>query len=108
MKSRDSVAVAALRSALAAIDNAEAVDPEVGASLASATGDAPVAKSAAGLGAGDVPRRELSEADEAAIVATEIAERRTAADEYARLGRADDAARLRTEADVLAAVLAGG
>jgi uncharacterized protein YqeY len=107
MKARDTAAVAALRSALAAVDNAEAVDPGA-AGLAVSSGEGPVAKSAAGLGAADVPRRELSDDDEAAIVRAEIGERRAAADDYERLGRAEEAARLRAEADVLAAVLVGG
>lgn len=103
MKSRDAVAVAALRSALAAIDNAEAVDPAAAPDPTS--GEGPIAKSVAGLGAAEVPRRELSDSEEASIVAAEVVERRAAADEYDRLGRGDDAERLRSEADVLAAAL---
>jgi len=99
MKSRDAAAVAALRSALAAIDNAEAVDPAQGPVPPPAGG--PVAKSVAGVGAAEVPRRELTAEEEAAIVAGEAAERRAAATEYERLGRTEDAARLRSEADLL-------
>ena len=43
----------------------------------------------------------------AAIVANEVTERTTAADEYARLGRDDQSERLRAEADVLNRYLAG-
>lgn len=76
MKARDRRTVSALRSALAAIANAEAV--EVGGEvLAGAIEASPV-----GVGAAEVARRVLSEADVAAIVRAEIAERRAAADAY--------------------------
>ena len=101
MKARDAVAVAVLRSALAAIDNAEAVD-DAGAPT-TLSGDGPIAKSVSGLGAGEVPRRLLTPEEEATIVASEMAERRAAAAEYDRLGRPDEALRLRAEAAVIAA-----
>lgn len=101
LKSRDRAAVAALRSALAAIDNAQAVPappaPGVGGSIAGAV---------TGLGAGEAPRRELSETDIAAIVRAEVADRRVAAADYERAGRLDAAARLTAEADTLASHLA--
>jgi uncharacterized protein YqeY len=103
MKARDPTAVAALRSALAAIDNAEAVDPAH--TPAVGLGAGPIAKAVTGLGAGEVARRQLTAHEEAAVVAAEVAERRSAAAEYDHLGRADDASRLRAEADVLAAQL---
>jgi len=97
LKARDQVAVAALRSAVSAIDNAQAVEappsPRSGGVIAGAV---------TGLGAGDAPRRELSEDDIAAIVGAELAERRRAAADYERAGQVDAAARLRAEADVLA------
>jgi uncharacterized protein YqeY len=101
MKARDHAAVAALRSALAAIDNAQAVEgppaPRSGGVIAGAV---------PGLGAGDAPRRELSEDDVAAIVSAEIGERRAEAADYERAGQVDAAARLTAESDVLAAHLA--
>ena len=101
MKARDRAAVAALRSAVAAIDNAQAAEgpavPRSGGVIAGAV---------SGLGAGDAPRRELSDADVAAIVSTEIADRRIAAADYERAGQVDAAAGLTAEADVLAAHLA--
>jgi uncharacterized protein YqeY len=106
MKARDPAVVAALRSALAAIDNAEAVDPAHAPAVGLGAG--PVAKAVAGLGAGEVPRRLLTADEETAVVAAEVAERRAAASQYDQLGRADDARRLRTEADVLAAHLDTG
>lgn len=100
LKARDQAAVAALRSALAAIDNAHAVE----APPAPRTGGV-VAGAVSGLGAGDVPRRQLSDDDIAAIVRAEVADRRTAAEDYERAGQLDAAARLTAEAYVLAAHL---
>ncbi|MCU1644525.1 MAG: hypothetical protein JWN03_4800 [Nocardia sp.] len=102
MKARDKSATAALRSALGAIDNAEAVDgSEVRAGA--------IETSAVGLGAAERPRRELGESDIEAIVHTEIDERLTAATEYESLsGGADRAATLRAEAATLAAHLGNG
>lgn len=98
MKARDRSAVAALRSVLGAIDNAEAIDaPEVKAGA--------LEDSAVGLGAAEMPRRELSEDDIAAIVRREIDERRSAAAEYGRLGQSERQDSLTAEADALAALL---
>ena len=90
--------VSALRSTLAALDNATAV-PSSG-SLGS--GSEHVAGGAVGVGAAEAPRRELTEADALAVVRAEIAERRTAADAY---GPGPAADRLRAEADQLTAPL---
>ncbi len=103
MKARDAVAVAALRSAVAAVDNAEAIAPGTEA----APLDGVIAKSVAGLGAAEALRRELSEDEVAGIVRAEVAERRAAAVEYQDAGHHDHATRLRAEADILAAHLAG-
>lgn len=68
MRERDREAVGALRVALAAIDNAEAVPidsvPRAGA----------VEHSVVGVGGADAPRRELSEQEMIALVAAEEAE----------------------------------
>jgi uncharacterized protein len=101
LKARDQAAVAALRSALAAIDNAQAVE----APPAPLTGGV-IAGAVTGLGAGEAQRRELSEGDIAAIVRAEVADRRAAAADYESGGQVDAAARLTAEADVLAAYLA--
>lgn len=58
--------------------------------------------SPAGVGAVEVARRMLSEADVATIVRGEISERRTAAVAYEAAGHADRAAELAAEADALA------
>jgi uncharacterized protein YqeY len=106
LKRRDRVAVGALRSALAAIGDAEAVPlPRVPSPPATSEH---VAGAVAGVGRAEAPRRALGEGDVAAVVAAEADERERVATEYARLGRDDDAARLREEAAVLRAVLAGG
>ena len=99
MKRRDRVATAACRSALGAIDNAEAqgIDaPRAGA----------VADSAVGVGAAEAQRRVLTEPDVRAVVAAEAAERYAAAAELpaAVAARAEE---LRAEAAVLEALLSG-
>jgi hypothetical protein len=102
MKARSQVAVAAIRSALAAVANAEAVT----AGPTAATGSVHVAGAARGVGAGDVPRRQLTELDVLDVVDAEITDRREHASEYDALGQADAAERLRAEAAVLEAFLA--
>jgi hypothetical protein len=96
-KERDAEAVAALRTALAAVDNAEAVAPPTPGPL---TGGV-IAGAAAGVGATEAPRVELTEGQVAAVVAAEVAERRAAAAEYRAAGHADRADRLTAEADAL-------
>lgn len=93
LKARDAIAVAALRSAVSAIDNAEAVDQ------AQARGPR------LGVGAGDVARRELSTRDVIEVVRAEATARLSAADEYDRLGKPEHATRLRAEAVVLQSLL---
>jgi uncharacterized protein YqeY len=106
MKTRDVVAVFALRSALSAMGNAGAIsarpDPAPGA------GGQYVAGGGVGLGATDAARRPLTQADLAVIVGREAAERETAADQCDQDGHPDRAERLRREASVLRAVLAAG
>jgi len=99
MKARDSVAVAALRSAIAAIDNAGAVD--VASDQTASVGSEHFAGAVAGLGAAEAPRRNLSEAEIEAIVAAQVRERLEAAERYDALGEAAGSERLRGEAAVL-------
>ena len=108
--SGDRVAVAAVRSALAAVGNAEAVDPAAqgGPADPAMAPSEQFAGARAGLGAGEVPRKRLTAADVTKIVQAEISERQSAAAEYDRLGHGGQAERLRREADVLAAVLSPG
>jgi uncharacterized protein YqeY len=94
VRERNAVAMGALRSTLAALGNATAVQ-----SIPPAPdGNEHVAGSTAGLGAAEVPRRELTEDEAAAIVRAEIADRTAAAEHY---GRSPAAERLRAEAALL-------
>lgn len=102
MKARDPVAVPALRSVLAALANAEAVDASAAPEPA---GSEHFAGAAAGLGAAETPRRELTDADVAAIVEAEIAERVSAAEHARRSGHARRADQLSAEAQALARYL---
>ena len=121
MKARDKPAIAALRSTLAAIDNAEAVDaaqvpPAAAGQPASEeippagrgrpAGVGAIAGAALGVGAAEVERRALTAAETEAIVRREVAERQRAADAYERAGQAPHAERLRAEAELLSAYLA--
>ena len=106
LKAREAGSVSALRSAMSAIGNAEAVDPA--AARPGGSGSPHFAGTVAGLGAGEAQRRRLTEADVVAIVRREAAECEAAAGEYERGGRAEEAARLREGARVLIGVLEQG
>jgi uncharacterized protein YqeY len=133
MKARDKRAVATLRSTLAAIDNAEAVDAAAGrghpagagegsiagaagagaagadaASAEAASAEVVIAGAALGVGAAEVERRVLTAAEMEAIVRREVAERERAAEDYERAGQAPHADRLRAEAELLNAYLDAG
>jgi uncharacterized protein len=117
MKARDKRAVAALRSTLAAIDNAEAADvtevPPAGrrhpaAEQVPPAGEGEIAGAALGVGAAEAERRALTAAETEAIVRREVAGRRSAAHEYERAGQSAHAERLRAEAELLSAYLDGG
>jgi uncharacterized protein len=99
VRARDPVATSALRSALAAIENAGAADPAEAPEPG--VGRSPIAGSVRGLGAAEVRRRELTAAEVEEIVRAEVAGRLAAAGDYLRLGRRDRAERLRAEAAVL-------
>lgn len=114
MKARDKVAVAALRTALAGFDDAEAVPvpptPKEGSSTPSQRPPATseyVAGTSVGLGSTEVARRELTVEDLRTVLRAQIAERMAQADTYAAHGQAESGARLRREADVLRAYLLG-
>jgi uncharacterized protein len=98
MKARDTVAVSALRSTLAAIANAEAIAPPTASAAAA---DQYVAGSTAGLAAAEAERREVTDEDAAGIAQAEAAERRAAARQYQDAGQADRAERLLREAQVI-------
>jgi hypothetical protein len=100
MKSQQRNEMAALRTLIAAIDNAESVRDASSSSSPSASEH--VAGAVRGLGAADAPRRSLSESDLKRIIETELWERDAQAERLTLLGRADDASRLRAEAEVIA------
>ncbi len=105
LKTRDVVAAFAIRSALGAIGNAEAVPADAGPGTTVRTESAYVAKAATGAGATEVTRRPLSPAGIRAIVGAEISEREATASQYEQAGQADRADRLRREARILRDVL---
>jgi uncharacterized protein YqeY len=84
MQSREQLAVSVLRSTLAAVANAEAVDPTT-----------------AERGAAEVARKHLTEDDIRAIVTTERDELRHAADEMSALGQASKADELTQQVAIL-------
>jgi uncharacterized protein YqeY len=94
--------IAVLRETLAALENAEAPP----ATSSAVYTDGVIAGSADGLRASEAPRLELSQTAVAAIIDHEIRERREAADEYAMLGRPEEATKLTLQVDVLEALKA--
>ncbi len=89
MRARDKAAVSALRGALGALDNAEAVPVDT------------LAQTPDGVRASEAARLELSERTVVDIVRSEVTERLQAADELSGPAHAERAARLRAEAAVL-------
>lgn len=102
MRARDKAAVSALRTTLAALDNAEAVPVDGAGPRASALERSPV-----GVGVTEAARRELTEGAVADVVRAEAAERLDAAERLTTPAHADRAARLRAEAAVLLRFLDG-
>jgi uncharacterized protein YqeY len=98
IKSRNLDAVRALRSALAAIENAGAVDP---GQAPNPDGHPHLAGSVSGLAAAEVRRRQLNPAELTTIVHREVTDRLAAATEYEQAGRGQRAASLRAEAAAL-------
>ncbi|MEU6817509.1 hypothetical protein [Streptomyces sp. NPDC046860] len=96
MRARDKAAVSALRSTLAALDNAEAVPVDDAVVRGAAIEESP-----AGAGATEAARRELSEGGVSEIVRAEAAERLDAAALLTAPAHAERVARLRAEAAVL-------
>ena len=105
----DRPALSALRGALGAIANAEAVVP-VPTPPDRRPGPPPVTSGAIagtslGVGSTEAPRRLLDDGDVRAIVDAEVRARDEAADTYAAAGRAERAAALRAGSAVLREVL---
>ncbi|MFH9671964.1 hypothetical protein ACH4L5_06715 [Streptomyces sp. NPDC017405] len=102
MRARDQAAVSALRTTLAALDNAEAVPVDEAAPRGLALEQSP-----AGVGVTEAARRELSERAVVDLVRTEATERLRAAAQLTAPPHAARAARLRAEATVLLRFLDG-
>jgi uncharacterized protein len=100
-KDRDSMRVSALRSAMSAIDNAETPDD----ARVDAPSSATIAGGVVGLGAAEVARRVLSDAQIRELMHAEIDERFTAARDFTPGGHTERAATLRAEAAVLSGLL---
>lgn len=101
LKARDRETANVLRSVLAAIANAEAIDaPGVAAGA--------IESSPVGLGVSDVARRELTEEQIERVARAEIAEREAAARTCEGSGAPSEAARLRREAAVIARLCLDG
>lgn len=98
LKARDTDTVAALRTAIAAIDNAEAVDTSA---LPACAPDGPVAGATAGLGSSEVARRVLTVAEMQSVVSAIIAEYLDEAERYESTGHGEAAEVLRRQARVL-------
>ena len=103
MKTREPAIVSALRTTLAALDNAEAVEvpPEDGAL------GGPVAGARAGVGSTEVARRTVSMDEVLGVLEEQITDRLAAADQYEALNRWSEAERLRQEANVIRGYLPG-
>jgi len=99
MRERDRDAVTALRGLSARWANAEAVPVDVLPPAGALEG------AAIGVGAADASRRELDAAELLDLAQAEIDEHERAAAEREALGRAEDAASLRRQAEVIRALV---
>ncbi|MFD6820388.1 hypothetical protein ACFWC5_08440 [Streptomyces sp. NPDC060085] len=105
MKARRTEAVSALRTAIAVIDNAEAVETPAQASVQAVSEH--VAGAGTGVGSTEAERRVLSLDDVRALLQAQVDDRTGEADRYDTHGQRDAALRLRREADVLSRYLVG-
>ena len=102
LRERDKPIASAMRSAIAALENAEAVPASQGVVPATSSH---VAGAAVGVGAAEAERLALDEATESAILRAEVDGLLDAAREYESLGHGDRAAEARTAADELSVVV---
>jgi hypothetical protein len=102
VRDRDRIAVAALRDAIAALDNAEAIPTD--ADMPARSGEY-VAGAAVGLGAAEAERRILDAGEQRAIVRAVIEMRLAAASTYDEHGQSARAGDLRSGAEILIAIL---
>lgn len=104
LKARDTDAVAALRTAIAAIDNAQAVQVSAPAPTSTAA-SAHVAGARSGAGSTEAPRRQLASSELQDILRAQITEHVLEADRYDDLNQARAAEQLRRQARALSAYL---
>ena len=102
LRDRDKPIVAALRSAIAALENAEAVPTAPGVAPATSRH---VAGAAIGVGAAEAERLALDKATESAILRAEVDGLLEAAREYESVGHGDRAVEARIAADELSTVV---
>jgi hypothetical protein len=100
LKARDAEALSALRTAIAGIDNAEAVAT---ADAQRTVTNADIAGANSGVGSTEAVRRSLSTGQLRDILADQITECEREADRYDALGQPDAAHRLRHRARILTA-----
>lgn len=100
LKARDTDALAVLRTAIAAIDNAQAVPAPGPNPPATSTH---VAGARSGAGSTEAARRQLGSSELRDILRGQITEHAREADRYDALGQAEAAERLRRQARTLAA-----
>jgi uncharacterized protein YqeY len=105
MKARQPEIVAALRTAIAAIDNAEAVEVPDRTGVVTSKH---IAGAQAGVGSTEAKRRALTIDDVRALLQAEIADRTAEADRYDTHGHHEAASRLRHEAEALRKYLTTG
>lgn len=104
LRERDRPVAAALRTVLAGLENAEAVAVVDDGTLEVTSEH--VAGAARGLGAAEAERRAVSDDEEHALAAAEVADLRARAVTSAAAGRQGEADGLRRAADVVAGLLA--
>ena len=110
MRDRDRHAVGVLRSAVAAIENAEAVAVDDGPTVtssatSSATSSVAVAGAPVGLGVTEAERRPLDDASERSLVLAEVQALLEAETDYAAAGESERARSAAAGASLLTAVL---
>ncbi|MDT0331841.1 GatB/YqeY domain-containing protein [Nocardiopsis lambiniae] len=99
MKAREPETVSALRTAIAAIENAEAITAP--AHTDGGASSEHVAGTRVGVGSTEVERRTLSAEEVRSLLRAQITDRVAEADRYDAHGRHEAADRLRREADTL-------
>lgn len=98
IKSRQPERISVLRTMIAAIDNAEAVQPEPDASPPSS---GVIAHASAGVGSTEAPRRALTMTDVHAVLRKLLCEYQTHQQHYRAIQQPEAAERLRHKADIL-------